>query len=103
MDLGLSGKTVIVTGASKGIGLAVARAFVAEGARVGLVARGAEALDAAQAALRSLGGEVAVVAADLRAADQAEQAVAFIEARLGPVDVLVNSAGAARKLSLIHI
>ena len=97
MDLGLSGKTVIVTGASKGIGLAVARAFVAEGARVGLVARGAEALDAAQAALRSLGGEVAVVAADLRAADQAEQAVAFIEARLGPVDVLVNSAGAARK------
>src|SRR5262245_18775355 len=60
MDLGLSGKAVLVTGGSKGIGLACARLFLAEGARVGITSRSQANLDRAQAAL----GKLPAVAAD---------------------------------------
>jgi NAD(P)-dependent dehydrogenase (short-subunit alcohol dehydrogenase family) len=97
MDLGLTDRVVVVTGASKGIGLACAHAFAAEGARVALVARSRSNLDAALAAFpRTKHAPVAIVA-DLVRADEAARAIAEVERALGPIDVLVNSAGAARR------
>jgi NAD(P)-dependent dehydrogenase (short-subunit alcohol dehydrogenase family) len=93
MDLGLSGKNVLVTGGSKGIGLACARLFATEGARLGITSRGQENLDRACA---SLPGATAV-AADLADPDQARRMVETMERDLGPLDILVNSAGAARR------
>lgn len=97
MDLELEGKVVMITGGSKGIGLACAHAFANEGAKVAIVARNREALDAAQQSLRTAGGIVHAVAADLRKPDEVSAAVADIEASLGAIDVLVNSAGAAKR------
>lgn len=91
MDLKLSGRNVLVTGGSKGIGLACARAFVEEGARVIIVARNAETLAGAAQEL----GDVAYIAADLCDPVQAAAAVDEAERQLGPIDILVNSAGAA--------
>ena len=93
MQLGLDGKVVLVTGGSKGIGLACARAFRDEGARVGIVSRSQANLDRARDTL----GPVAGYAADLVDPAQALAALDALEAELGPVDVLVNSAGAARR------
>lgn len=97
MDLQLTGKHVLVTGGSRGIGLACAREFLREGARVTLVGRSRANLDQAVAALRSEGFEAAGFCADLTDAAAALQAVDAAEAAGGPVDILVNSAGAARR------
>ncbi|MGV3571643.1 MAG: SDR family oxidoreductase [Ramlibacter sp.] len=97
MDLQLTGKHVLVTGGSRGIGLACAREFLREGARVTLVGRSRANLDQAIAALRSEGFEAAGFCADLTDAAAALQAVDAAEAAGGPVDILVNSAGAARR------
>jgi NAD(P)-dependent dehydrogenase (short-subunit alcohol dehydrogenase family) len=95
MKLELDGKVVLVTGGSKGIGLACARAFLDEGARVGIVSRGQDNLDRARAALGP--DRVAGYAADLVDPVQALAALDALEDALGPLDVLVNSAGAARR------
>lgn len=84
----LQGKHAVVTGASRGIGLAIARALRAQGARVTLMAREADALGAAAA---ELGGDAAWEAVDVTDAD----AVAAAFARAGAVDILVNNAGQA--------
>jgi NAD(P)-dependent dehydrogenase (short-subunit alcohol dehydrogenase family) len=97
MDLGLKGKVAVVTGGSKGIGLAVAKALGAEGVRVAIVARSQAGLDAAKEQLTAAGYQVAAISADLTDPAQAERAVAQAEKELGPVDILVNSAGAARR------
>src|SRR4051812_36721668 len=93
MDLEFQSKTVLVTGGSKGIGLACARAFVSEGARVGITSRSSAKIDQACAELGSAFG----LAADLTSADEAAAMVEAMESRLGPVDILVNSAGAVRR------
>jgi len=93
MKLDLAGKVVVVTGGSKGIGFACAKAFLAEGARVGIVSRSKDNIDKACAALPGIEG----VVAGLSDAAQAERAVATFADRLGPIDVLVNSAGAAKR------
>jgi 3-oxoacyl-[acyl-carrier protein] reductase len=93
VDLGLSGTRAIVTGASKGIGAATARALVAEGARVGLVARDRAALDALAAELGE--GAAVVSTGDLATAAGAAGSVAACIEGLGGVDVLVNNAGAS--------
>jgi NAD(P)-dependent dehydrogenase (short-subunit alcohol dehydrogenase family) len=93
VELGLKGKIVLITGGSKGIGLACAQAFAAEGARVAIVSRSQANLDGAA---RVLSG-VECVAADLTRAEAAREMVKRTESALGPVDVLVNSAGAARR------
>jgi NAD(P)-dependent dehydrogenase (short-subunit alcohol dehydrogenase family) len=97
MNLGLAGQVVLVTGGSKGIGLACARAFAVEGGKVAIASRTREHLDAAVAALAQEGHAVHAVAADLRDADAADAIVRSVEAALGPIDVLVNSAGAAQR------
>ena len=99
MNLELTNKHVLITGGSKGIGLACARTFLAEGARVTLVSRSVENLLAAQSVLLkdASGATVNVIAADLRDAADAERAVDAVERDFGAVDVLVNSAGAAKR------
>lgn len=96
MDLQLRDSLVLVTGGSKGIGLAVARVALEEGARVALVSRSQDHLDAAAASLDA-GDRVTTYAADLRDAPQALDVVARVEQQAGAIEVLVNSAGAARR------
>ena len=93
MDLGLEGRSVLVTGASRGIGLAIAEAFAQEGARLTICARGAEALEAARARLAAAGATVQAVAGDVTAAADCERLVATAVEGFGGLDVLVNNAG----------
>ncbi len=93
MELGLKNRAVLITGGSKGIGLACARAFFEEGARVAIVSRERANLDRATLQL----GQVAAIAADLTHADQAQRMLREAESAIGPIEVLVNSAGAARR------
>ena len=94
MDLGLAGRAAIVTGASRGIGLAVAELLGAEGARVALCARGVPALDDAAGRVREAGAPEAVpIAADVTDPSDCERLVAAAAARLGGIDILVNNAG----------
>jgi len=94
MDLELAGKRAVVTGGSRGIGLAVARALAGEGADVALVARDPVALDTAAAGLAGLGGRVVAVAADTSDDSSVRAMAQRVCELLGGVDVLVN--GAAR-------
>ncbi len=93
MDLGLKQRSVLITGGSKGIGLACARAFLDEGARVAIVSRERGNLDRAAAHL----GRITLIAADLAHADNAKRMVREAQAAIGPIDVLVNCAGAAKR------
>ena len=93
MQLGLDGKVVLVTGGSKGIGLACAFAFAAEGARIAICSRSRDNIDKASAEIKGAFG----VVADLADAVAAERVIETVEDRLGPIDVLVNSAGAAKR------
>lgn len=101
MDLQLTQQHVLITGGSKGIGLASAQGFLREGARVSLVSRSQANLDLAMQQL--LGefpdakGKIGLFAADLQIAEQAGQALIQAEQMHGDVDVLVNCAGAARR------
>jgi 3-oxoacyl-[acyl-carrier protein] reductase len=88
MDLGLTDKVCVVTGATSGIGLATARRLCEEGARVLFVARNAERLEEAAA---SCGGEY--LAADVTDADADERIIATCAEQMGGIDVLVNNAG----------
>ena len=101
MDLNLKDKHVLITGGSKGIGYACAAAFLAEGARVSLVSRSTEHLEAARGRLSAdvhgSAGRISVHAADLQQPESAAKALADAEAAFGDVDVLVSSAGAARR------
>jgi NAD(P)-dependent dehydrogenase (short-subunit alcohol dehydrogenase family) len=99
MDLQLQGKHVLITGGSKGIGLACARGFLQEGARVSLVSRQLTHLQKAQQVLQAEFAEsqVFIFAADLTQAQLALDALNAAEGALGAVDILVNSAGAAKR------
>ncbi|NYT83709.1 SDR family oxidoreductase [Alcaligenaceae bacterium] len=97
MDLELNGKVVLITGGSKGIGLACAHAFAREGARVAIVSRSAENLEAAKRELEKEGHQVMTQQANLSQADAAQAAVEAVSRELGAIDILVNSAGAAKR------
>jgi 3-oxoacyl-[acyl-carrier protein] reductase len=95
MDLGLEGKACVVTGASRGIGLATSRMLCAEGASVLLVARGADALEEAAVECRAAGGAAETLVLDVTDADAGERMAGACAERFGSVDVLVNNAGVA--------
>src|SRR5438046_7491331 len=97
MRLGLDGKVVFITGGSKGLGLACARAFSAEGAQVLISSRSEENLKKARETLASEGVKVAIARADFSNPKDAQAAAAETEKQLGPIDILVNSAGAAKR------
>ncbi|MFU8807407.1 MAG: SDR family oxidoreductase, partial [Bradymonadaceae bacterium] len=85
-------ETVVITGASAGVGRATARAFARQGARIGLIARGRAGLEAARREVVELGGEALVVPLDMANAEEVERAAEKIEAEFGPIDIWINSA-----------
>jgi 3-oxoacyl-[acyl-carrier protein] reductase len=105
MDLGLSGKVAIVTGSSRGLGLASARALAAEGCRVCLCARGEEQLRMAAREVEAVAGtpdRVLAVAADLSTAAGVELVVDRTVETFGGVDILVNNVGRAAGSDLLE-
>ncbi len=96
----LDGRTALVTGASRGIGAAIARALDRAGARVALVARGRAALDAVASQLRN---EPVVLAADLADPALPARLVAETFDRLGRIDVLVNNAAVAARAPTVEL
>ena len=88
-------KVVIVTGASAGVGRAVIRLFAQEGARIGLLARGRDGLEAARREVEVLGGQALVVPTDVADPDQVEAAAAAVEEAFGPIDIWINNAMAS--------
>jgi NAD(P)-dependent dehydrogenase (short-subunit alcohol dehydrogenase family) len=99
MQIRLDGRVALITGGSKGLGLAIAEAYLEAGAAVALVARGAEALASAREGLQKTfqGGRIAAIAADVATAEGCANAVAQAEAALGPIDILVNNAGTSQR------
>jgi NAD(P)-dependent dehydrogenase (short-subunit alcohol dehydrogenase family) len=92
-ETSLTGRVAIVTGASRGVGTAVAQLLVDRGARVAVVARNRDGLTAVARRLRDSGGAVLPVCCDLSDPASAAKVVAVTADRLGPVDVIVNNAG----------
>jgi NAD(P)-dependent dehydrogenase (short-subunit alcohol dehydrogenase family) len=87
-----AGQVVVVTGASAGVGRAVARAFGRRGARVGLLARGVAGLEGAAKEIESAGGVALAVPCDVAVWDEVRRAAETVELELGPIDVWVNNA-----------
>ncbi len=99
----LAGRVCVVTGASRGIGAAIARRFAAAGAAVGLLARSTEELAALAAELCAAGGRAAWAPCDVTDVASIAAAVPALRAALGPTDILVNNAGiVVRKAALEH-
>jgi 3-oxoacyl-[acyl-carrier protein] reductase len=97
MDLGITGKTALVTGASMGIGRGIAKALAMEGARLALVARRANLLEELSAEITAAGGKQPVlIQQDILAEDAAEKIASQALAGLGSVDILINNAGGSR-------
>jgi NAD(P)-dependent dehydrogenase (short-subunit alcohol dehydrogenase family) len=99
MSRQLQDKVAIVTGASNGIGRAIAETFAAEGAKTVLVARRAELLDEVAAGIRANGGEALTVAADLSKEAEIVALFAKVKETYGRLDVLVNNAGVATHIN----
>ena len=105
MDLQLAGQVVLVTGGSKGIGLAAARMFAAEGAHVAIVARNRDDLEAAGRKVTESGqrartpGKVVAITGDLASPDVPSRVAREVEDALGPIDVLVNNVGLAYQVA----
>jgi 3-oxoacyl-[acyl-carrier protein] reductase len=93
MELGLSGKVVLVTGSSKGIGRSIAAAFAREGCKVAINSRNAAELESAAAEMRGAKGTVHAIAADVMEAEGAHRVVDETVRKFGAIHVLVNNAG----------
>lgn len=83
---------VVITGASAGVGRAVARRFAADGAKIGLLARGTEGLEATANEIENLGGTAITIPTDVADYDQVEAAAARVEQELGAIDIWINNA-----------
>ncbi len=92
----LAGMTALVTGASRGIGLAIARRLAQLGARLSLCARDSARLDTAAAALRKEGFEALAMVTDVTHANEIQSLVDRTHRELGPIDILINNAGIGR-------
>lgn len=88
-------ETVVITGASAGLGRATAREFARRGANVGLLARGVEGLEGAKKEIEDAGGRALVLPTDVADAEAVESAAAAVENELGPIDIWVNNAMAS--------
>lgn len=88
-------ETVVITGASAGLGRAAAREFGRHGAKVGLLARGIEGLEGAKREIESMGGTALAIPTDVADAEAVEHAAALVEERLGPINIWVNNAMAS--------
>lgn len=99
MQLRLDGRAALITGGSKGLGLAIAKAFAGAGGQVAIVARGAGHLARAEAEIKAAapGAGVAAIAADISTAEGCETAFAGAEKAFGKVDILVNNAGTSQR------
>ena len=95
MNLGLKEKVVLVTGASKGIGKAIAAAFAAEGSSVVLNARNQQELEQAAQEIQQHGGQALALAADVTNASEVQRLAQQAVARFGTIHVLVNNVGGA--------
>ncbi len=94
MEIKLTGRTALVTGGSKGLGLAIARTFAEAGADVAIMARGQAGLDEAAAAMGSRPGQrVLAVACDVRRAEDVAAGFARVTQAFGRLDIVVNNAG----------
>ena len=103
MDLGLKGKTAIVTGGSRGLGFAAAKGLAAEGAHVVVCARGEEALQKAADALQTAalsGARVAFMAADVSTEAGNQKVIDLAIKEFGRIDVVVNNVGTAKGADL---
>jgi len=96
MDLGLHGKVVIVTGASRGIGKAIAKGFAAEGAKLSICARTPETLKDVADEIQALGAEVFAMTADVTKGAEVSTFVGETLRKFGGIDVLVNNVGGSR-------
>ena len=96
----LTGQVALVTGSTRGIGLAIARAMHAAGAKVAIVGRDAER---ARAVAAVFGDRAAGVGCDVAVAEQVEAALVAAESALGPIDILVNNAGLTRDNILVRL
>lgn len=85
-------ETVVITGASAGVGRATTRAFAKRGARLGLLARGVDRLSATAREVCAAGGEALVLPTDVADADAVEAAAATVEREFGPIDIWINNA-----------
>ncbi len=105
MNITLDGRRAMITGGSKGLGLAMARMFAESGGHVALVARGAEALEAAAAEIRAAapGATVVAIPADIRGEQGCAEAVAAAIAGLGQVDILINNAGTSQRGPFLEV
>jgi NADP-dependent 3-hydroxy acid dehydrogenase YdfG len=92
-ETGAQGKVALITGASRGIGLAIARSLAGLGAKVALCARDPKRLEAAAAGLKQVGASVVSIPADVRSANEIAALVRETERSLGPIEILVNNAG----------
>lgn len=96
-------KVALITGGSRGVGLATARALVAQGAKVTITARGEERLLKSHAELTALGGEVASVAGDVGDWDDAQRMVRAALDNFGRLDILINNAGVSMRGELADL
>ncbi|WP_028531106.1 3-ketoacyl-ACP reductase [Paenibacillus sp. HW567] len=100
----LKGKSIVITGAGKGIGKALAVALAKEGANLGLISRTASDLEALQSALANeYGVKVSIAAADIAVREEAERAVLSLQKDLGAFDALINNAGIAKFGTLLEM
>lgn len=91
----MENEVVVITGSSAGLGRAAAREFGRHGAKVGLIARGLDGLQAAKREIESVGGRALVLSADVADSQAVEKAAAAVEHEFGPIDVWVNNAMAS--------
>lgn len=105
MQIALNGRGALITGGSKGLGLAIARAFAGAGGNVAIVARDKEALAKAEAEIRAAApaAKVAAISANIATAEGCEAAFAAAETALGQVDILVNNAGTSQRAPFLEV
>jgi NAD(P)-dependent dehydrogenase (short-subunit alcohol dehydrogenase family) len=103
MELGLSGKVALVTGASRGIGQATALALAAEGCDLLLTGRDQAALDETAAAIKGKGRRAAIAAVDLRQPGTERALIDAVRREFGALDILVNNAGATKRGSFFEL